>query len=109
MEDSPPHTLHLIQKMERKEVGPGNPQRQEEEDPELERMVDRARLATAAQFYDKNEKEGLVEIKPTGEEKENPRRTTEVRSGLEPSNIPPWSKGSLEKHTDKVKETLTLI
>ena len=58
MEDSPPHTLHLIQqeKAEEKEIRSGHKLRQEEEDPELERLVDRARLATAAQFYDKNKK-----------------------------------------------------
>ena len=40
--------------------------RQEEEDPELEQLVNQARLTTTAQFYDKDEKAELTEIGPTG-------------------------------------------
>ena len=111
MEDSPPHTLHLIQpeKVEEKEVRSGQNLRQEEEDPELEQLVDRARLVMAAQFYDKNEKAGLIEIKPVGENRIKPSKA--IRSGIrpKPENIPPWSKDLIEKHTGKVKETLILI
>ena len=59
VEESPPHTLHLIQKME--ERGHWT-ETQDEEDPEVKRMVDRARLVTAAQYYVKDGSEGLVEI-----------------------------------------------
>ena len=38
---------------------------QDIEDPELERMVSRARLTTTAQFYDRDKNEGLTEIGPT--------------------------------------------
>ena len=44
----------------------------------MERLVDRVRLATAAQFYDKNEKAGLVEIKPIGGEKERASKVTKT-------------------------------
>ena len=70
MEDSPPHTLHVIQQEKPKKKEPRemvvHVSRQEEEDPELERLVSRARLTTAAQFYDKDDKAGLTEIGPTG-------------------------------------------
>ena len=41
------------------------PPRQDEEDPELERLVSQARLTTTAQFYDRDKKDGLTEIRPT--------------------------------------------
>ena len=95
--------------MKEKKIKSGQNPRQEEEDPELEQLVDRARLVMAAQFYDKNEKAGLIEINPAGENRIKPSKTT--RSGIrpKPENIPPWSKDLIEKHAGKVKETLTLI
>ena len=39
--------------------------RQDKEGPELERLVNQARLTTTAQFYDKDKKAGLTEIGPT--------------------------------------------
>ena len=50
-----------------------------------------------------------MEIKPIGGEKEKASRATKTRLRPSPGNIPPWSKRSMEKHADKVKETLTLI
>ena len=75
----------------------------------MERLVDRARLATAAQFYDKNEKAGLIEIKPIGESKIRTPKATKAGIRPKPENIPPWSQDLIEKHAGKVKETLTLI
>ena len=70
IEDSPPHTLHVIQQEKPREKKPKEmlvqTPRQEEEDPELERLVNQARLTTTAQFYDKDKKAGLTEIGPTG-------------------------------------------
>ena len=69
-EDSPPHTLHVIQQEKPREKKLKKmlvqTPRQVEEDPELERLINQARLATTAQFYDRDEKAGLTEIGPTG-------------------------------------------
>ena len=69
IEDSPPHTLHVIQQDKPREKKPKEmlvqTPRQEEEDSELEQLVNQARLTTTAQFYNKNEKAGLIEIGPT--------------------------------------------
>ena len=72
------------------------------EDREMERMVNRARIMTAAQFYDKDEKEGLTEI---GGENEPPAKKMHITW----SSIPHWSKESLEWHVNKVEENLELI
>ena len=65
---------------------------QEEEDPELEQLVDRVRLTTAAQFYDKNEKAGLVEVNPAGlpTNEKRPKAQKKERPKIEPivENIP---------------------
>ena len=64
IENGPPHTLHVIQqeklKGKKTEKASGQTSRQEEEDPELERLMNQVRLTTTAQFYDKNEKAGLT-------------------------------------------------
>ena len=56
-EDSPPHTLHVIQQekprgKKLKKMLVQTP-RQVEEDPELERLINQALLTTTAQFYDR--------------------------------------------------------
>ena len=117
IENSPPHTLHVIQqeKLKRKETKEtsGQTSRQEEEDPELERLVNRARLTTTAQFYDKDEKAGLTEIGPTGPPttEGRPKNKQKERPEMEPivEDIPPWSRKSLKQHAGKVKEMLTLL
>ena len=113
IEDSPPHTLHVIQQEKPREkkikkMLVQNP-RQEEEDLELEQLVDWARLTTAAQFYDKNEKAGLVEINPAGlpTNEKRPKAQKKIEPIVE--NIPPWSKESVTKYMGKVRETLTLL
>ena len=72
------------------------------EDREMEWMVNRARITTAAQFYDRDKKEGLTEI---GAETEPPAKKTRIVW----SNIPHWSKESLDRHVKKVEENLELI
>ena len=117
IEESPPHTLHMIQQEKPREKKPKKmlvqTPRQEEEDPELERLVNQARLTTTAQFYDKDEKAGLTEIGPTGQPTNEARPKTQKRERpkIEPivEDIPPWSKKSLTQYTGKVKETLTLL
>ena len=65
-------------------------------------MVNRARITTAAQFYDRDEKEGLTEI---GIAKEPPAKIMFITL----SSIPHWSKKSLKQHVKKVEEYLNLI
>ena len=79
VEESSPHTLHLI-KGPQEEV-------QEEEDPEVKRMVDRAKMVTAAQYYVKDGNEGLVEIGAEGGWKPPERK---MSSEPEANSIPPW-------------------
>lgn len=57
---------------------------------------------TAAQFYDKEEKEGLIEI---GAVKELPAKKMRITL----SNIPQWSKRSLKQQVKKIEENLNLI
>ena len=72
-----------------------------------------ARLTTTAQFYDKDEKAGLIEIRPTGPPttKGRPKNKRKDWPELEPivEDIPPWSRQSLKQHAGKVKEMLTLL
>ena len=68
----------------------------------MERMVNRARITTAAQFYVKDNKEGLTEIGPV---KEPPAKKLCITL----SNIPQWSKKLLKQHVKKIEENLTLI
>merc|ERR1711873_316572 len=90
IENSPPHTLHVIQQEKLKgketEETSGQTSRQEEEDTELERQVNRAKLTTTAQFYDKDEKAGLTEIGPTGPPtmKGRPKNKQKERPEMEP-------------------------
>ena len=72
------------------------------EDQEIERMVNRARITTAAQFYDRDEKEGLTEI---GAENDPPAKKMHITQ----SSIPYWSKESLGQHVKKVEKNLELI
>ena len=72
------------------------------EDQGMERMVNQARITTAAQFYIKDDKEGLMEIGPV---KEPPAK----KMCITLSNIPQWSKKSLKQHVKKIEENLTLI
>ena len=87
--------------------------RQVEEDPELERLINQARLTTTAQFYDKDEKARLTEIRPTGlpTNAVKPKTKKRERPKIEPivEDIPPWSKKSLTQYAGKVKEMLTLL
>ena len=57
-EDSPPHTLHVIQQEKPREKKLKKmlvqTPRQVEEDPEVEWLINQARLTTTAQFYDKD-------------------------------------------------------
>ena len=117
IENSLPHTLHVIQQeklkgKETKETS-GQTSRQEEEDPELERLVNRARLTTTAQFYDKDEKARLTKIGPTGPPatEGRPKNKRKERPEMEPivEEIPPWSRLSLKQHAGKVKEMFTLL
>ena len=62
-----------------------------------ERMVNRARITTAVQFYVKDKKEGPV--------KEPPAKKMRITL----SNIPQWSNKSLKQHVKKIEENLTLI
>ena len=69
MESSPSHTLQVIQQEKPKKRETEDMVihvSKQEEDPELEWLVSRARLTTAAQFYDKDDQAGLTEIGPTG-------------------------------------------
>ena len=54
-------------------------------DQEVEKLIDQARLTTAAQIYDKDWKEGLTEV---GTNPKPPANKTCIRS----SNIPRWSR-----------------
>ena len=65
----------------------------------MEQIVNRAKITTAAQFYDKDEKEGLTEI---GVEIEPLAKKTRIFW----SDIPHWSKESLDQHTKKVEENM---
>ena len=117
IENSPPHTLHVIQQEKLKgketEETSGQTSRQEEEDPELERLVNWARLTTTAQFYDKDKKAGLTKIGPIGPPatERRPKDKQKERLEMEPimEDIRPWSRQSLKQHTGKVKEVLTLL
>ena len=64
--------------------------------------MNRARITTAAQFYDRDEKEGLMEI---GAENEPPAKKIHITW----SSIPNWSKESLKQHVKKVEKNLELI
>ena len=68
----------------------------------MERMVNWARITTAAQFYVKDKKEGLMEIGPV---KEPPAKKMRITL----SSIPQWSKRSLKQHIKKIEENLNLI
>ena len=105
IDNSPPHTLHVIQqeklrKKKSKEML-GQTPRQEEEDPELEQLMNQARLTTRVQFYDKDKKAGLTEIGPTGPptNEARPRTRRRERPNIEPivEDIPPWSKKLLKQ------------
>ena len=72
------------------------------EDWEIGQMVNQARITTVAQFYDKDKKEGLTEI---GAEIELLAKKTHIFW----SDIPHWSKESLDWHAKKVEENLALI
>ena len=116
MESSPPHTLQVIQQEKPKKRETGDMVihvSKQEEDPELEWLVSRARLTTAVQFYDKDDQAGLTEIGPTGLPAIEAVPKAGKRTGpkVEPimEEIPPWSQNSLKQHTGKVKETLTLL
>ena len=117
MEDSPPHTLHVIQQEKQREKKSKKmlvqTPRQDKEDSELEQLFNQARLMTTAQFYDKDEKAGLTEIGPTGlptsEVRPKTRKRIRPKMELIVEDIPPWSKKSLTQHARKVKETLTLL
>merc|ERR1711989_289529 len=65
-------------------------------------MVNRARITTAAQFYIKDEKEGLTEI---GMVKEPLAK----KMCITLSSIPQWSKRSLKQHIKKIEENFNLI
>ena len=104
-----PHTLHittLVQQENQRRKGfkkmSFQPTLSDSEDPELERMVNRARLTTTAQFYVKDKNEGLTDIGPV---KELPAK----KIGITLSNIPQWSKKSLKQHVKKIEENWTLI
>ena len=109
IENSPPRSLHVIQqeKLKGKETKETSEQtsRQEQEDPELERLVNRARLTTTAQFYDKDKKAGLTEIGPTGPPttEARPKNKQKERLEMEPmvEDIPSWSRQSLKQHSGK--------
>ena len=75
----------------------------------MERLVDQARLTTAAQFYDRNEKAGLIEINPAGGNELKRSKTARSGTRPKPENISPWSKESVERHAEKIRETLTLL
>ena len=60
------------------------PMLSESEDREVERMVSRVRIMTTAQFYDRDKKEGLTEIRAV---KEPPAKKMHITL----SNIPQWS------------------
>ena len=64
--------------------------------------MNRARITTAAQFYNKDEKEGLTEI---GAVKEPPAKKMRITL----SNILQWSKRSLKQQVKKIEENLNLI
>ena len=82
-------------------------------------MVNRARLTTTAQFYDKDKNNGLTEIGPTTQpaakegsktQKEGQTKTeSNKRKSAIVTGIPQWSKKSLRQHARKVKENLTLL
>ena len=70
-------------------------------------------MTTAVQFYNKDDQAGLTEIGPTGlpalEAAPNNKRGTGPKGEPTIEEITPWSQNSLEKHREKVKETLTLL
>ena len=65
-------------------------------------MIDWARIKAAAQFYNKNWKEGLTEIETAAEH-------LAKKTCIISSDIPQWSKKSLEQHVKKVEENLELL
>ena len=75
--------------------------------------MNRARLTTTAQFYNKDEKAGLTKIDPTSPPtmEARPKNKQKERPEMEPivEDIPPWSRKSLKQYAGKVKETLTLL
>ena len=113
----------MVQQEKQKEKGSKTfsfqPTTPDTEDPELERMVSRARLTTTALFYDRDKNEGLTEIGPTTQpavkegSKTQMKGQTKTESNKRKSaivtGIPQWSKKSLRQHARKVKENLTLL
>ena len=67
------------------------------EDREMERMVNRARITMAAQFYNRDKKERLTEI--GAEIKLLAKKTCSIWL-----NIPHWSQELLDQHAKKVEE-----
>ena len=65
-------------------------------------MVNRARLTTTAQFYDKDNQEGLTLI---GTEVEPPPKNTWILW----MDIPDWSRSLLKCHIKKIEENLELL